>query len=118
MNQAIRTYGDVINLDYSHHPVSECKAVWHKILQTMMLEGFHNDKRMFLITTILDKDSVCDKARHALSIIDAHLEPYNKHSFQYVTDFFTFDMSNYVDLRLPPPDVGVTLKEQHQANTH
>lgn len=118
MNQAIRTYGVVINLDYSHHPVNECKAIWQKIFQTMMLEGFHNDKRMFLITTILDKDTVCNKARHALNIMDAHLEAYNKHSFHYVTDFFIIDMSDYVDLRLPPPDVGAILKEQHQANTY
>jgi len=118
MNQEIRTYGVVINLNYSHHSVNECQAVWHKIFQTMMREGFHNDKRMFLITTILDKDTVCDKARHALSIIDNHLEAYNKHSFQYITDFFTIDMSDYVDLRLPPPDVGIILKEQHHTDAY
>lgn len=110
MNQAIKTYGVVINLDYSHQPFNECKAIWRKIVHNMQQEDFHVDKRMFLITTIQERDFVCDKARQALNDLDDDIESYNKHSFEYITDFFTIDMSDYVDLRLPAPETGVILK--------
>lgn len=112
MNQTIKTYGVIINLDYSHQPFNECKVIWKKIVQCMRHEGFHIDKRMFLMTTVQGKNTVCDKARLALIAVDNYLEAYNKDSFQYITDFFTIDMSNYEDLRLPRHDMGIVLKEQ------
>ncbi|MCU7939779.1 MAG: hypothetical protein KZQ64_02680 [gamma proteobacterium symbiont of Bathyaustriella thionipta] len=118
MNQAIKTYGVVINLDYSHHSFNECNAIWHKIVGYMLQEDFHIDKRMFLITTLQDRDTVCEKARRAVSALDDYLEIYNKHSFQYITDFMTIDMSDYVDLRLPTPDMGVVLKGQYQGGIY
>ena len=39
-------------------------------------------------------------------------------SFEYITDFFIVNMSNYVDLRLPAPDMGVIIKEQYQGNIY
>ena len=114
MAQVMKTYGVVINLDYSHQSPKECKAIWLKIVQNMLYEDFHVDKRMFLITTIKGKNVVCDKARQALNALDDSLEVFNKHSFQYITDFFTIDMSDYVDLRLPTADMGVVLQGEYQ----
>ena len=116
MAQVMKTYGVVINLDYSHQSPKECKAIWLKIVQNMLYEDFHVDKRMFLITTIQGKNVVCDKARQALNALDDSLEVFNKHSFQYITDFFTIDMSDYVDLRLPTADMGVVLQGEYQGN--
>lgn len=116
MAQVMKTYGVVINLDYSHQSPKECKAIWLKIVQNMLYEDFHVDKRMFLITTIQGKNAVCDKARQALYALDNSLEIYNKHSFQYISDFFTIDMSDYVDLRLPSADMGVVLQGEYQGN--
>ena len=116
MAQVMKTYGVVINLDYSHQSPKECKAIWLKIVQNMLYEDFHVDKRMFLITTIQGKNVVCDKARQALNALDDTLEVFNKHSFQYITDFFTIDMSDYVDLRLPTADMGVVLQGEYQGN--
>ena len=111
MNQSIKTYGVVINLDYSHHSSDECKAIWKQIVYNMLQNDFHIDKRMFLITTSQEKNDICNKARQALNALDDSLEIYNKHSFEYITDFFTIDMSDYIDLRLPTADMGVILNE-------
>ena len=118
MTQAMKTYGVVINLDYSHQSSKECQAIWMKIVQNMLNEDFHVDKRMFLITTFQGLDVVCNKARQALNTLDDSLEVYNKHSFQYITDFFTIDMSDYVDLRLPTADMGVVLQGEYQGNIY
>ena len=116
MNQAIKTYGVMINLDYAHQPVNECKAIWGNIVQSMQKEDFHIDKRMFTITTFEERDFVCNKARRALNRLDDDIEFYSKHSFEYITDFFIIDMSDYVDLRLPEADLGVVLNGQYQGN--
>jgi len=116
MNQTIKTYGVMINLDYAHQPVNECKAIWGKIVQNMQKEDFHIDKRMFTMTTFQERDFVCNKAREAVNRLDDDIEFYNKHSFEYITDFFIIDMSDYVDLRLPEPGLGVVLTGQYQDN--
>lgn len=106
MNQQMKTYGVMINLDYSHQPFNECQLIWQKIVKKMQQEHFHVDKRMFLITTFQEKEVICDKARQVLQTVDNSLEVYNKYSYQYITDFFTIDMSDYVDLRLPTSATG------------
>ena len=116
MNQSIKTYGVMINLDYAHQPINECKAIWDKIVQNMQKEDFHIDKRMFTMITFQERNFVCEKARRALNKLDEDVEFYNKHSFEYITDFFIIDMSDYVDLRLPEADLGVVLKGQYQCN--
>lgn len=118
MNKTIKTYGVVINLDYSHQSQFECKIIWDEIVKNMMNEGFHIDKRMFIMTTTQDKQYVCDKARQALNNLDEDVEVFNQHSFRYITDFFTVDMSDYVDLRLPSSNLGIILKESSQTNTY
>lgn len=118
MNNIIRTYGVVINMDYYHQPTKECKKIWNNIVQSMLCAGFHFDKRMFLMTTTLDKKYVCDKARAALDNIDEESEFYNKNSLNYITDFFITDMTEYVDLRLPPSDMGIILQETVTNNVY
>lgn len=95
MAQVIKTYGVVINLDYSHYPRNICRVIWLKIAQNMRQEDFHLDKRMFLITTHQEKEVVCNKARRALNALDDDM-----------------------DLRLPPFDMGVVLEDQYQANNY
>ncbi len=118
MNPTIKTYGVVINLDYAHRPFNECKTLWLKIVQNMLHEDFHIDKRMFVITTFQGKDKICEKARRALSALDNSIEIYNRQSFHYITDFFVINMSDYVDLRLPTVDMGVTIQEQCKVNVY
>ena len=117
MNHTNKTYGVIINLDYFHQPAQECKNIWNKIIQNMKVEGFCFDKRMFVMTTTQNKDYVCRKARIALNNIDKNNELYNQITFDYITDFFTVDMTDYVDLRLPPPEIGVILNESSLNNT-
>ncbi len=66
-----------------------------------------------IMTTEKGKDFVCDKARKALNSLDKDPELYDQSSFHYIIDFFEVDMSDYVDLRLPSDDNGITLKEIH-----
>ena len=113
MNHLTKTYGIVINLDYSHQSKKECHAVWDKIVKNMLLYDFHSDKRMFIMTTEKGKDFVCDKARQVLNSLDKDRKFDDQSSFHYIIDFFEVDMSDYVDLRLPHVDSGVILKEAH-----
>jgi len=113
MNHLIKTYGIVINLDYSHQSKEECRIIWDKIVHNMLLYDFHSDKRMFIMTTEKGKDFVCDKARQVLNSLDKDTKYYDQSSFHYITDFFEVDMSDYVDLRLPSADNGIILKEMH-----
>ena len=111
MNNSFRTYGVIINMDYSHHSTHDCKKIWNTIVKSMQNEGFHFDKRMFIMTTTQDRKYVCDKARAALNSIDKEQELYRQSLFNYISDFLTIDMSDYVDLRLPPADLGIVLHE-------
>lgn len=113
MNQLIKTYGIMINLDYTHQPKEECHAIWKKIVESMLLYGFHTDKRMFIMKTEKGQDFVCNQARQVLSSLDKDSKSYDKCTIHYITDFFQIDMSDYVDLRLPTAN-GITLKETIQ----
>ncbi|MCW8928722.1 MAG: hypothetical protein OQL19_00610 [Gammaproteobacteria bacterium] len=116
MNNTIRTYGIIINMDYFHQSENKCREIWNDIIRSMRIAGFHFDKRMFLMTTQLDKQSVCKKARTALNNIDEETELYNKNTLDYITDFIAIDMSEYDDLRLPPLDLGIIINEKNRVS--
>ena len=114
LSQAIKTYGVVITLDYLHQPIHESKAIWNKIVQYMLQEDFNIENRMFFITTLQERNAICVKAKHALNALDDYLKRYNKHSFQYITDFYSIDLSNDVDLYWPKNDMGTSLKGKNK----
>jgi hypothetical protein len=110
MNPALKTYGIVINMDYEHHQHAICKALWDEISNNMRAEKFSFDKRMFVITTDLEKDTVYNKARQVLEQMEDYKETYEKRVFHYVKDFYAVDMTDYVDLTLPPGTKGITVE--------
>ena len=101
----------MIELDYSHKALYECKAIWTEIIQNMLQEDFYIENNLFLITTDLKRDEVCNKARRALILLDDYLETHKQHLFQYITDFFIIDMSDYINSELQLSNIGVVLKE-------
>jgi len=112
MNLSRRTYGIVINMDYEHHRYAICKALWDEIANHMKDEHFSFDKRMFVLTTELGKEAVCDKARKVLEELEGYKESYEKRVFNYVKDFYAIDMTEYVDLSLPQCCTGIEVEEE------
>ncbi len=110
MNNTRKTYGIVINMDYAHQPVTKCQELWHNIAEKMLDNDFRIEKRMFMMTTSRDKEKVYDKARNVLDSINRDI-PDEENIFHYLSDFFTVDMTEYVDLRFPDPAQGIELYE-------
>ncbi|MDX2507197.1 MAG: hypothetical protein QNL62_22355 [Gammaproteobacteria bacterium] len=111
MNDAIRTYGIVINMDYEHHDYAICKELWNEISREMLLQSFYLDKRMFILTTELGKEEVCNKARKILEDMESDKESYEKQVFNYIKDFYALDVTDYVDLTRPQASSGIEVEE-------
>jgi hypothetical protein len=112
MNSALKTYGVVINLDYIHNSYSQCQYLWQQIVAAMLKNGFHFDKRMFVMTTHQDINHVSELARETLNTINQTF-PLKENLFHYLMDFLTVDMSHYIDLRLPKTDSTISIDEEH-----
>jgi len=112
MNNALRTYGIVINMDYEHHKHAMCSALWNEISQKMQAESFSFEKRMFVVRTEQDKDVVCNKARKVMEELESHKkESYEKQVFSYVKDFYAVDVTDYDDLTRPYTPNGIEVEE-------
>lgn len=98
MDESVRTYGVVVNMDYAHHSPVVCKEVWNEIAQKMLAEDFRIEKRMFILETKKDKQFVCDKARIALEHLDGFNDNFKAQVYHYVKDFFALDLTGYTDL--------------------
>jgi len=107
----MKTYGVVINMDYAHQPVTICKELWKQISEKMLVEDFRIEKRMFMITTRQARENVYDKARNILECVDQDISADKNGIYHYLKDFFTVDMTGYVDLRFPNPNPGMELHE-------
>lgn len=106
-----RTYGIVINMDYEHHKAAICKALWDEIASHMKAEHFSFDKRMFVLTTDMDQNAVCHKARKILEAMESSKESYEKRVFSYVKDFYAVDMTDYLELSIPQVSSGIEVDE-------
>lgn len=111
MNEPMKTYGVVINMDYTHQPMTRCQDLWKQISKKMLTDDFRIEKRMFIITTRQAKENVYDKARNVLECIDRELPADKNGIYHYLKDFFTVEMTDYVDLRFPNPHPGFELHE-------
>ncbi|HFB66693.1 MAG TPA: hypothetical protein ENJ60_14255 [Aeromonadales bacterium] len=111
MNSLCKTYGVIINLDYAHLPSSECHKAWNKISRIMKLYGFHIDKRMFIIRTDKDKQTISELAREAINSLDTVTRFGAFSPYHYIVDFLLLDISHYNDLRFPTSDSGIELEE-------
>ncbi len=111
MNRLNKTYGIVINLDYTHLPKNQIRQMWNKISRVMQLYGFHIDKRMFIIHTEKNAEFISTLARTAIDSIDSHSKFQKNSPYHYITDFFAVEMSNYIDLRLPALSNSIELTE-------
>ena len=112
MNEIMKTYGVVINMDYAHQPVTTCKAIWHKISEKMLIDDFQIEKRMFMITSPHAKENIYNKAKSVLDSVNSEMSVDENSVYNYLQDFFTVDMTDYVDLRFPDPKHGIELQEE------
>ena len=112
MDESVRTYAVVVNMDYAHHSPVVCKEVWNEISQKMLDEDFRFEKRMFILSTEQDKQFVCDKARNALENLDGFKENFKQGVYLYVKDFFAIDMTGYNDLILPDSQHKIEVQEE------
>ena len=111
MNQHMKTYGVVINMDYAHQPVTTCQEIWHKIAENMLNEEFHIEKRMFIITSYSSKEKIHDKVNNILASVNNEMSSHENTVYHYLQDFLTVDMTDYVDLRFPNTKHSIELHE-------
>jgi len=95
-------YAIVINLDYANNSEVNCKAIWKEIRTKMVQYGFICDGRIFTIDTV--KNEAYERAREAIDSIEAHMDYHDKRIFQYVKEFYGFNMATTTNLLLPPDD--------------
>lgn len=100
-------YAIVINLDYESHPEDVCSEIWQAIKEKMVDAGFRLDNRVFLIHK--EREEACCLAKTVLEDMESHLEFHRKHIFNYIKDFYAYDMDNIINLMLPLG--GIEVKE-------
>ncbi len=101
MNEPVRKFAVVVNMDYTLHSPVVCKEIWNEISQKMLAEDFCFEKRMFVFATEKDKQFVCEKARYALENLDGFKSNFKERVYHYVKDFFAVDMEGCTDLLSP-----------------
>ena len=101
------SYAIVINLDYETHPEAVCAEVWYEVKQRMTAAGFRLNHRVFMIN--LPEEQACRLAKDVIEGMEAHLEFHRKRIFNYMKDFYGYDMEETVNLMLPLD--GIEVKE-------
>ena len=98
-------YAIVINLDYVNHSTATCKEIWGVIVDQFTNQGFRRDGRIFTINK--DKETATNMARQIIDGIEAHQNFEDKRIFNYMKDFYGFDLGKTANLLLPPNDTIV-----------
>ena len=92
----------VINLDYQNNPEMICQEIWNEIKQRMLEAGFRLDNRVFIINRA--EKEACNLARSVIEDIESHLEFDQKKLFNYLKDFYAYDMEHTKNLLVPSND--------------
>jgi hypothetical protein len=92
-------YAIVINLDYVTQPVESCNLLWQEITEQMVKAGFRSEGRIFTID--LPCEQACDLARQVIEGMEEHQEFHNKRIYNFIKDFFGFDLHYSVNLLVP-----------------
>jgi len=95
-------YAIVINLDYVNHSTATCKEIWDVIVEQFVRHGFRRDGRIFTINE--DKTTATQMARDIIDGIESHQNFEDKRIFNYMKDFYGFDLGKTANLLLPPDD--------------
>ncbi|NIR28494.1 MAG: hypothetical protein GWN84_04040 [Gammaproteobacteria bacterium] len=101
-------YAVVINLDYERYPDRQCSLLWREIEVRMVAAGFRCDGRIFTIDR--PADEACRLAREAIESVEAHLDFHRRRIYNYLREFYGFDLACATDLTLPPAE-GIELEE-------
>lgn len=96
-------YAVVVNLDYETHPAEQCRLLWDEIESHMVAAGFRCDGRIFTID--LPEAEAAQRARAVIESLEMpHRDFYHKRIYNYLRDFYGFDLACTTNLMLPPAD--------------
>ncbi len=100
-------YGIVINMDYDNHPYEVASKLFEEIRSGLLRHGFRQDGRTF--TTELTTEEACALARQVVDDVAAFEEYRGKDVYNYMREFYGFEMTNVVNLLVPGAGaIGVT----------
>jgi len=96
----------LINLDYQNYSYELCRFLWNEIRVKMVNAGFLLDGRIFTIGRPPIEASA--RAREVIESMNEDMEDYDypefygKDIYSFIKEFYGFDLSNTVNLLLPP----------------
>ena len=93
-------YAIVVNLDYETHPEHIVQELWNMIKVQMMEAGFSRAGRRFTIE--LPEDEATALARKVMQEIRIHAKFHHKNIYDYLKDFYGYDLSEVTNLLMPP----------------
>lgn len=96
------TYAIVINMDYENHPSDVCGELWEQIKGRMLSAGFIRDGRTF--TTPLPEKEATRLARRVVAELEDQSARGHDEIYQYVRDFYGYDLAYTTNLMLPPTE--------------
>ncbi len=105
------TYAVVVNLDHENHAPDLVREMWDVVKQRMLEAGFHRAGRRFTID--LPEQEACDVARTVMDAIELDAKFQNKRIYDYLKDFYGYDLDSVTNLLMPPAD-SFEVKEVHE----
>lgn len=103
-------YGIMINMDYEYHSHELAIALFEHIRHSLLQNGFRLDGRV--LTIALPAGEVANLVRLVLDELDAQQAVSGHSIFNYIREFYGFDLESARNLLLPEPDV-VAVEEYH-----
>ena len=105
----------IINLDYEHHSVQVCRAVWDEIVLRMESAGFSRHYRVFLAD--MDGETATAKAKQVVAEVEDVLAPEGILVFDVIREFYWFEYRQINDLLAPAneiPEVSIIQMDDFQ----
>jgi hypothetical protein len=96
----------LVNLDYQNYSYELCRFLWNELRVKMVNAGFLLDGRIFTID--LPPAEASNLARKVIESMNEDIEEYDypefygKDIYSFIKEFYGFDLSNTVNLLLPP----------------
>lgn len=105
-------YGIVINMDYDTHPYEVSNRLFEEIRDGLLRHGFRQDGRTFTIE--LPAAEACALARRVVDDVAAYEQYHHKDIYNYMKEFYGFEMARVVNLLVPGNEISVTELEGMQ----